>query len=69
MNVSVLDSHPVESGKSCILISPYHEPDISEKFISMRERGIGVFWVIPYFGHDEVSVASDDDIIKWEVTV
>jgi len=53
--------------KAFVLISPFHEQDFYESFAAMRDRSAGASWIIPFYGKDTISVASDDDIIKLEV--
>jgi len=66
-NASVIDYIPAVSDRAVVLISSYHERDIQEKFLSLRERSAGSFWVIPFSAGDEVLVEPDSGILKLEV--
>ena len=66
-NASVIDYIPSVSDRAAVLISPYHERDIHEKFLSLRERSAGSFWVIPYSAGDEVAIGPDSSVLKLEV--
>jgi len=66
-NESLADHFPPDPEKALVLISPYHGEDIREKFMSVRMRSAGAFWIIPHCAQDEIRIATGGDIIAWEV--
>jgi len=68
MNLSVTDWFPIEPGKSTVLISSYHKPDVIRQFTSARERNAAVMWIVPFCARDKVTVDISENIMTWEVS-
>ena len=53
--------------KVYVLISSYHGEDLAQRVASMRRSDSDVLWLIPVCENDEISIATGEDIIRWEV--
>ncbi|MCL2610153.1 MAG: DUF58 domain-containing protein [Defluviitaleaceae bacterium] len=51
-----------------IFISPYHEKDILNAFMDLKERGVDAFMIVPFFRNIEISIPETSDFFAWDAT-
>jgi len=66
-NLSLIEHLPSERGRSCVLVSSYHNSDLHERFLEMRKQGVYVHWIVPHGESDFVKV-SGENITEWGVS-